>query len=276
VTAPKRDEAKLFTPLGGCSALLHPIASFQMGEPNSDIRGPRRVEDLNSALHALRDHLAELQLPQIAHGRRAIILFEGPLGSGKKFALKQLAAAFDPCHVAVHSSRYDRRQAGQGHWLAPYWSGLPAEGSTSVFFRSWYRHVLDDLVLGRTDPERVERLFDEINEFEAQQRDYGTLIVKLYFKSSPEVQDERLARYAQSPWRGKALADEAVRVADPVYAAALERLRKRSDTRWSPWRTIDSDNEQHAALAALEAISECWSKEMPAGPREVPAPARVA
>ena len=48
-------------------------------------------------------HLGELQLPQIAHGRRAIILFEGPEGAGKKDALKQLAAAFDPCHFVVHT-----------------------------------------------------------------------------------------------------------------------------------------------------------------------------
>ena len=55
-------------------------------------------------LSALRDHLGELQLPQIAHGRRAIILFEGPQGASKKFALKQLAAAFDPCHFVVHAT----------------------------------------------------------------------------------------------------------------------------------------------------------------------------
>ncbi|MFL6764456.1 MAG: hypothetical protein ACJ8FO_04590, partial [Sphingomicrobium sp.] len=54
--------------------------------------------DLRSALAALRDHLGELQLAQIAHGRRAIILFDGPCGAGKKFALRQLAAAFDPCY----------------------------------------------------------------------------------------------------------------------------------------------------------------------------------
>ena len=33
-----------------------------------------------AALAALREQLAELQLPQIAHGRRAIIIFEGPDG----------------------------------------------------------------------------------------------------------------------------------------------------------------------------------------------------
>ena len=56
----------------------------------------------NPALSALREHIGELQLPQIAHGRRAIILLEGADGSGKKNALRQLAAAFDPCHFTVH------------------------------------------------------------------------------------------------------------------------------------------------------------------------------
>ena len=96
-----------------------------------------------SAIEALREQLAELQAPQIAHGRRAIILFEGPMGAGKKAALRQLAAAFDPCHLTVHSTEYERREASDGHWLARFWRQLPIAGNTSVFFRSWYRRVLD-------------------------------------------------------------------------------------------------------------------------------------
>ena len=71
---------------------------------------------------------------------------------------------------------------------------LPAAGETAIFFRSWYRRILDDRILGRTDEAGVARAFDEINEFEAQQRDYGTLIVKLYFDVSAEVQEQRLQR----------------------------------------------------------------------------------
>src|SRR5438876_721073 len=128
------------------------------------------------ALTALREHLRDLQLPQIVHGRRAIILFEGPDGAGKKYALRQLSAAFDPCHFTVHSTMYERRQSEEGHWLARFWRALPASGSTAIFYRSWYRRVLDDRILGRTDDVALTRSFDEINEFEAQQRDYGTLI----------------------------------------------------------------------------------------------------
>jgi len=245
--------------------------------PNRDLNfaGPPNG-DLGPALAALREHLGELQLPQIAHNRRAIILFEGPQGAGKKFALKQLAAAFDPCHFVTHSIAYDRREASEGHWLARFWRQLPSAGHTALFFRSWYRRVLDDRVLGRTPEESIARVYDEINEFEAQQRDYGTLLVKLYFDVSADVQDQRLAQRRQSPWRARHADEEFIRADDPAYQRALEELRANTDTRWSPWRTIDADDEQQAALAALEAIAEAWSKAMPAEPPKLITTPRVA
>jgi polyphosphate kinase 2 (PPK2 family) len=220
-------------------------------------------------LEALKAHLRDLQLPQIVHGRRAIILFEGPDGAGKKHALRQLAAAFDPCHFAVHSIGYDRRRASEGHWLARFWRALPGAGDTAIFFRSWYRRVLDDRILGRTDEAALTRAFDEINEFEAQQRDYGTLLVKLYFDVSADVQEQRMARRRQSPWRQRGAEDDFIRADEPLYQSALEQLRANTDTRWSPWRTIDGDDEQQAALATLEAIADAWSKAMPAEPPQL-------
>jgi polyphosphate kinase 2 (PPK2 family) len=230
-----------------------------------------RVPD--SALAALREQLGELQLPQIAFGRRAIVLLEGPDGAGKKAALKQLAAAFDPCHYAVHATGFDRREASDGHWLARFWRQLPCAGSTAIFYRSWYRRVLDDRVLGRTAEDAVARVFDEINEFEAQQRDYGTLILKLFFEVPAAVQEQRLADRSLSPWSG---ADrDLVRVGDPAYLRAIEDLRRHSDTRWSPWRTIDGSDERMASLAALEAIADSWAKAMPAEPPHMIAPIRA-
>jgi polyphosphate kinase 2 (PPK2 family) len=223
----------------------------------------------DDTLAVLREHVAELQLPQIAHGRRAIILFEGLQGSAKKFALRQIANAFDPCHYSVHPTAFDRREASEGHWLARFWRQLPSAGNTSIFFRSWYRRVLDDRVLGRTAEETIPRVFDEINEFEAQQRDYGTLLVKLYFDVSADVQEQRLARRRQSPWRVRGSDDDVIRADDRNYQSALEQLRANTDTRWSPWRTIDGDDEQQAALAALEAIADAWSKAMPSGPPQL-------
>ena len=225
----------------------------------------------------MRADLSELQLPQIVHGRRAIILFEGPQGAAKKQALRQLAAAFDPCQYVVHNISYDRRQSSEGHWLARFWRALPAAGCTSIFFRSWYRRVLDDRILGRTDDAALTRAFDEINEFEAQQRDYGTLIVKLYFDVAPEVQEQRLRQRAADPWLGVLRNDDIINVRDPGYRQALDDLKMLTDTRWSPWRFIDGNDEDHAAAAALAAVAEAWEKAMPAEPpRLVNAPNQAA
>ena len=228
-------------------------------------------------LEELRAHLRELQLPQIVHGRRAIILLEGPPGAGKKYALRQLAGAFDPCHVTVHSIAHERREASEGHWLARFWRALPGAGDTSIFYRSWYRRVLDDRVLGRTDGGLLTRGFDEINEFEAQQRDYGTLIVKLYFDVAAEVQEHRLRERASDPWLGVMRGEEPLSVRDPAYREALEELKAHTDTRWSPWRIIDANDELEGALAALTAIAGAWAQAMPAEPpRIVSAPTQAA
>ena len=235
-----------------------------------------RAGDLGPALAALRDHVGELQLPQIAHGRRAIILLEGLQGAAKKRALKEITAAFDPCHFAVHATGYDRRESSEGHWLARFWRQLPSAGHTAIFLRSWYRRVLDDRVLGRTPEESISRVFDEINEFEAQQRDYGTLLVKLYFDVSADVQEQRVAQRRMSPWRPRYLEEEFLRADDPAYQNALAELRANTDTRWSPWRTIDADDEAQAALAALETIADAWSKAMPAEPPQLISSPRTA
>jgi polyphosphate kinase 2 (PPK2 family) len=228
-------------------------------------------------LEALKEHLSVLQLPQIVHGRRAIILFEGPEGAGKKHALRQLAGAFDPCHYAVHSTGYDRRQSSEGHWLARFWRALPRSGDTAIFFRSWYRRVLDDRILGRTDDAALTRAFDEINEFEAQQRDYGTLIVKLFFDVGADAQEQRLRDRATDPWLSVMRTDERVSVRDPAYRQALEDLRRHTDTRWSPWRIIDGNDHEDAAVAALSAIADAWEKTMPSEPPQlVSAPGKAA
>jgi len=220
-------------------------------------------------LATLRDQLGSAQLAQIAHRRRAIILFEGPEGAGKKFSLKQLVSAFDPCHTKVVSVHRDRREAADGHWLARFWRELPAAGESVCFYRGWYRRVLDERLSGRVEDQALARAFDEINEFEAQQRDYGTLIIKLYFDVSPQVQAQRLAERSANAWRTGRDDEVTLAAAHPGYAQALEDLRDNSDTRWSPWRILDGNDEAKAATQALAAVLDDYRAAMPAEPPHV-------
>lgn len=214
----------------------------------------------------LRGRLAELQLSQIVHNRRAIVLIEGLTGSAKKSALKAIAAALDPCHFSVMAATFDRRESADGHWLARYWRSLPAAGHTAIFFRGWYRRVLDDRIAGRIDDHAATRAFDEINEFEAQQRDAGTLIVKLFFTVDPGVQKQRLAERSASRWHRASRGEAAITADSPAFRHAFDEMVAHTDTRWSPWLMIDGSNERAAADAALTALVGAWAGAMPAEP----------
>jgi len=233
-------------------------------------RGAPFTGDYPAALAALQDRLARAQLAQIVHRRRALIVLEGPEGAGKKAALKRLGGALDPCFYAVHCMTSDRRQSSEGHWLARFWKRLPAAGSTAIFCHSWYRRVLEDHVIGLVGDKEWKRAFDEINEFESQQRDYGTLLVKLYFHATDKMLDERIAVRAADPWQHHLLGPVELRTADgrDSYRRSLAQALKQTDTRWAPWTGIDAHNEPAAEIAALTIIADAFEAAISMEPPE--------
>ena len=225
-------------------------------------RGAPFTGDYGAALSALQERLGRVQLAQVVHRRRTVLVLEGPEGAGKKSVLMKLGAALDPCHYAVHCVTPDRRQSSEGHWLARFWNRLPAAGSSAIFLHSWYRRVLEDHVMGLVSDKEWKRGFDEINEFEAQQRDYGTLLVKLYFHATDKVLDERIGTRAADPWQHHMLGPVELRTADgrEAYRRSLAQMFKQTDTRWAPWVGVDASDEQSAQLAALTALAEAMEK----------------
>jgi polyphosphate kinase 2 (PPK2 family) len=212
---------------------------------------------------AMIERLGELQLAQIVHRRRAMILFEGWNGSGKRAALRRLAGAWDPCHFATHCPLGDDQER---HWLAPYWASLPGLGSTALFHGSWYCHVADDRLAGRLADKAWARRCDEINEFEAQQRDHGTLLIKLYFHVTSNVQAERIAARDADPWRRFLVTDRSVAPSREIREGSWTDLLRRTDTRWAPWTVIDANGQSAGVEAALAAVTEALEKALPLAP----------
>jgi AMP-polyphosphate phosphotransferase len=244
------------------SAVPINLADFERGAPFAD--------DYQAALTGLQERLSRAQLAQIVHRRRSIIVFEGQECSGKKAALTRLGAGLDPCHYSVQCVSPDRRQSTDGHWLARFWNRLPGAGNTAIFYHSWYRRVLEDRVMDLVTEKEWKRGFDEINEFEAQQRDYGTLLIKLYFHATDSVLDARIAERAADPWRQHLMEPAELRSKDgrDAYRLALGHVFKQTDTRWAPWTVIDANDEQAAQIAALTMVAEALEKAIPMQPPE--------
>ena len=224
--------------------------------------------DGDTALAALQGRLARLQTAQIIYRKRAIILFEGWIGSGKKAALRRLVGAWDPSHIRVRSVAGAEAADDDRHWLAPFWSRLPAAGDTTIFYRSWYRRIVEERVAGKLDDKRWLRACDEVNEFEAQQRDHGTLVAKLFFHVSAEQQIATLRERQQDPWKRHLFSKEdAAGLGQREYTVeVLHDLFKQTDTRWAPWQVIDGNDEMAGSIAALTAIADQFEKVMPAEP----------
>ncbi len=234
-------------------------------------RGAPFHGDAAAELSALQQRLARLQTAQIVHRKRAIILFEGWVGSGKKAALRRLVGAFDPTHIRVVSVGGVDETDDDRHWLAPFWSRLPAAGDTTIFYRSWYRRIVEERVAGVMDDKRWSRANDEVNEFEAQQRDHGTIVVKLFFHVSAENQMAALRERQEDPWRRHLLSDEAVAGLSQRdrNLQVLHDLFAHTDTRWAPWKVIDGNDQTGGCIAALTAIADLMEKTLPVQPPAV-------
>lgn len=224
--------------------------------------------DYQATLSALQSRIGQLQLAQIVHRKRAIIIVEGWEGAGKNAALKRLVAALDPCHVSTHCVRSSDGKDDDRHWLARFWSCLPTAGQTVIFEGSWYRLLADRYLSGGMGDKALSRACDEINEFEAQQRDHGTLIVKLFFHLPAEVQVERLRTQGNHPWRRWLIDPAEVRGLEnrDDHVTAWEAMFDQTDTRWSPWRVINASDKRAARISALGIIADAYEKAVPVDP----------
>lgn len=239
---------------------------------SSDLTESRRGDLITgqgeAALVGLRERISRAQVRQVAAGGRAIIVLEGLQGSLKSAVARQLAAALDPRFLATFSVSPDRRRAGEGHWLARFWRDLPAQGRTALYVHSWYHRVLEDRALAFADSGEWARAHDEINEFESQQRDNGTMIVKLLFHVTEAVRARRIAEAKDDATAIPAAGPEQLLGSElrGAYDEALTNMLAQNNMRWSPWVVIDADKPGAALVAALTAVANAFEQAFVDGP----------
>lgn len=212
--------------------------------------------------------LAQAQLSQIVHRRRVIVIMEGWVGSGKKTALRRMVGSWDPCHVDTVSVLRSSDHGEERHWLAPYWSNLPAAGNTAIFYPSWYRRIVEMRLDGKLDEKQFARACDEINEFEAQQCDHGTMIVKMFFHMTAERQAQAMRQRQEDPWMHHLLskgAGEAMSRRDDLIGI-INDVFAQTDTRWAPWKVINGNDEATSSFQSMEALAAALEKAMPGSP----------
>lgn len=233
--------------------------------------GPKHEGDYELALAAVQKRLANAQVANIVHKRRIIIMVEGWDAAGKGGMIQRLTARWDPRYFEVWPIGVPSPEEKAHHFLWRFWAKLPADGDISVFDRSWYGRVLVERVEGFATEKEWRRAYDEINEFEAQQKDSGTIIVKLFLHITQEEQDRRLRARLEDPWKRFkiTLDDFRNRERRPEYLAAMDEMFRLTDTRWAPWTVIDGTHKKYARLTALQHVAGVLEKALPVKPPQV-------
>jgi polyphosphate kinase 2 (PPK2 family) len=236
------------------------LADYEKGAPHDG--------DYRADLEALQKRLAHLEVAHSVARRRTIVAIEGWDAAGKGGAIQRLTAVWDPRHFEVWPIAAPTAEEKERHFLWRFWRRLPGAGEIAVFDRSWYGRVLVERVEGFAGEREWRRGYDEINEFEAQLTENGTSIIKLFLHITEAVQDKRLKRRLDHPWkRWKVNAEDfrnRARRAD--YLAAMHDMFEQTDTRWAPWTVIDGNDKKAARLAVLAQIAERMAAVVPADP----------
>jgi polyphosphate kinase 2 (PPK2 family) len=247
------------------------LSDYEKGAPHDG--------DYRADLEVLQKRLAHLQVAHTVTGKRTIILLEGWDAAGKGGAIQRLTAEWDPRNYEVWPIAAPTAEEKERHFLWRFWRRLPGTGEIAVFDRSWYGRVLVERVEGFASEREWKRGYDEINEFEAQQKEDGTNLIKLFLHITEDVQDKRLKRRLEHPWkRWKVNAEDfrnRARRAD--YLDAMHAMFEYTDTRWAPWKVIDGNDKKAARLAVLSWVVKQMEKVVPADPPAIdPAMASLA
>ncbi|MFV9504616.1 MAG: hypothetical protein AB4911_08620 [Oscillochloridaceae bacterium umkhey_bin13] len=212
-------------------------------------------------------HLLGLQLYH--QKRSAILIFEGWDAAGKGGAIQRLTAEIDPRSYIVHAIAAPTGDDKIRHYLYRFWRRLPPQGQLAIFDRSWYGRVLVERVEGFATPAAWSRAYAEINEFERQLVDFGTIICKFWLHISPEEQLRRFEARQNVPYKAWKLTDEDWRNREkwPHYEAAVDEMLLRSSTPAAPWTVVEAEDKRYGRTKVLRTVVQRLEAEL--GPVEL-------
>ncbi|NLX10172.1 MAG: hypothetical protein GXY36_10990 [Chloroflexi bacterium] len=214
------------------------------------------ADEYRTQLTLLQVRLGVLGFQVYQQQRPVIILFEGWDAAGKGGAIRRLTERLDPRGYVVHAIAAPRGDDAEHHYLWRFWRRLPEAGQIAIFDRSWYGRVMVERIEGFCTADEWQRAYREINQFERQLVDFGTILVKFWLHISPEEQLARFEGRRDTPYKAWKLTDEDWRNRGKwdAYSEAVEDMLLKTSTTAAPWSVIPANDKWFARVAVLRTI----------------------
>ena len=207
----------------------------------------------NKKLKELQIELVKLQNWVIAERKKIAIIFEGRDAAGKGGTIKRITENLNPRHCKVVALATPTEREKSQWYFQRYIPYLPASGEIVIFDRSWYNRGGVERVMGFCTEKQYINFLQTCPEFERMIISSGTQLIKYWFSVSAEEQMKRFRRRAEDPTKGWKLSPmdlESVNRWDD-YSKAKDNMFEHTDTVFSPWNIVESDNKKKARINCI-------------------------
>ncbi len=226
--------------------ILHGI---DLDQTISEKKYERKLARLQAKLYLLGFQVYQQKRP-------VVLIFEGWDAAGKGGVIQRITEKIDPRSYTVHAIAAPSGDDRVHHYLYRFWRRLPPRGAIAIFDRSWYGRVLVERIEGFAQLDEWQRAYAEINEFERQLVNFGTIMCKFWMHISPEEQLRRFEERQNVPYKAWKLTDEDWRNREkwPRYEQAADEMLLRTSTPSAPWTIIEANDKRFARIKALRTV----------------------
>lgn len=249
--------------------------SFKLSNCSTKVNdGFKKKKDAKKALKNNNKDLKKIQEKLYASDKYAVlIIFQAMDAGGKDSTIKHVMSGVNPQGCEVHSFKHPSDLELSHDFIWRHQVALPERGRIGIFNRSHYENVLiskvhPQLVMSERIPniystEDVDKQFwatryDQINRYEENVANSGTIILKFFLHISKEEQKNRFLERLNNPdkhWKF-ALSDMEERNYWDDYQTAYETAIQKTSKRHAPWFVIPADNKWNARLIIGQIIYE--------------------
>ncbi len=122
------------------------------------------------------------------------VVFEGIEGAGKGTLINNLLLPMDSRGVKVELTQAPNEDEKMRPFLWRFWRKTPSTGRIVIFDRSWYSRLVESYIKKKVDKSYLFMSYEEIESFERQLCDDGTVLMKFFLHIGSETQKKRFKK----------------------------------------------------------------------------------
>lgn len=214
--------------------------------------------------NALQNRLNTLGYATYRAQRPVVMVFEGWDAAGKGGAIRRIVEALDPRDYIVYPIGAPEGEDRTHHYLYRFWRRLPPTGHFAIFDRSWYGRVLVERIEQFAQPNDWQRAYREINDFERDLTEFGTILFKFWLHISADEQLRRFQARATVLYKQWKLTDEdwRNRAEWQQYHDAVNDMLLKTSPPNAPWTVVPAEDKNFGRVFALQTIVDKLEREL--------------